>query len=57
MKSMQSEDLPKDLQGNLRIAPQTQGFHDEIDEQSQKLKKIDPTQISEICDLYSDLCS
>ena len=32
MKSMKSEDLPKDLQGNLRIAPQTQGFHDEMDE-------------------------
>ena len=32
MKSVQSEDLPKDLQGNLRIAPQMWGFHDEIDE-------------------------
>ena len=32
MKSMQSEDLPKDLLGNLRISPQTGGFHDEIDE-------------------------
>ena len=32
MKSTQSEDLPKDLPGNLRIAPQTGGFHDEIDE-------------------------
>ena len=32
MKSTQSEDLPKDLQGNLRISPQTGGFHDELDE-------------------------
>ena len=26
MKSMKSEDLPKNLQGNLRISPQTQDF-------------------------------
>ena len=32
MKSMQSEDLPKDLLGNLMISSQTGGFHDEIDE-------------------------
>ena len=32
MKSAQSEDLSKDLQGNLRISSQTGGFHDEIDE-------------------------
>ena len=32
MKSTQSEDLPKDLQGNLRISPQMGGFHDELDE-------------------------
>ena len=31
MKFMQSEDLPKNLPGNLRIAPQTGGFHDEIE--------------------------
>ena len=31
MKSAQSEDLPKDLLGNLRISPQTGGFHDEIE--------------------------
>ena len=30
MKSMQSEDLPKDLLGNLWISPQTWGFYDEI---------------------------
>ena len=30
MKSAQSEDLPKDLQGNTRISPQMWGFHDEI---------------------------
>ena len=29
VKSMQSEDLSKDLQVNLRISPQTrEGFHD-----------------------------
>ena len=32
MKSMQSEDLSKDLLGNPRIAPQMWGFHDEMDE-------------------------
>ena len=32
MKSMKSEDLSKDLQGEPRIAPQTPGFPDEIDE-------------------------
>ena len=32
MKSMKSEDLSKDLQVNLRISPQMQGFHDELDE-------------------------
>ena len=36
VKSMQSEDLPKDLPGNLRIAPQMGGFHDEMDEQNRK---------------------
>ena len=37
VKSAQSEDLPKDLQGNPRIAPQNlQGFHDEMDQQSRK---------------------
>ena len=30
MKSMQSEDLSKDLQGNQRISPQTGRFHDEM---------------------------
>ena len=34
MKSMKSEDLSKDLPGNLRIAPQTPGFHDELDGKS-----------------------
>ena len=29
---MKSEDLSKDLQVNPRISPQTQGFHDELDE-------------------------
>ena len=33
MKSMKSKDLSKDLPGNLWISPQTQGFHDETDEQ------------------------
>ena len=32
VKSMQSEDLSKDLQGNPRISPQMWGFHDEMDE-------------------------
>ena len=32
MNSMQSEDLPKDLLGNLRILPKMGGFHDELDE-------------------------
>ena len=32
MKSMKSEHLSKDLQGNPRIAPQMPGFHDEMDE-------------------------
>ena len=55
MKSMKSEDLPKDLQGNLRIAPQMQGFHDEIDEESE-IKGIDPTQIHvQICVLKVQL--
>ena len=52
MKSMKSEDLPKDLQGNLRISPQTQGFHDEIDEKLE-IKELDLKQT----DLCSDLCS
>ena len=31
VKSTQSEDLPKDLLGNLRISPQKcEGFHDEM---------------------------
>ena len=34
MKSVQSEDLPKDLLGNPRIAPQMWGFHDEVDEKN-----------------------
>ena len=34
MKSVKSEDLSKDLQGNPRIAPQMQGFHDEMDGKS-----------------------
>ena len=52
MKSMKSEDLPKDLQVNLRISPQTQGFHDELDEKLE-IKELDPKQT----DLCSDLCS
>ena len=32
MKSMQSEDLPKDLLENPWISPQTWGFHDEMNE-------------------------
>ena len=30
--NLKSEDLSKDLQVNLRISPQMQGFHDELDE-------------------------
>ena len=41
MKSAQSEDLSKDLLGNLRISPQShEGFHDELDEKSRKIKEI-----------------
>ena len=54
MKSMKSEDLSKDLQVNLRISPQTQGFHDELDEKSE-IKELDPKQTQIY--LYSDLCS
>ena len=32
MKSTQSEDLPKNILGNLTISPQMGGFHDELDE-------------------------
>ena len=32
MKSMKSEDLSKELQVNLRISLQTDGFHDELNE-------------------------
>ena len=48
MKSMKSEDLFKDLQVNLRISPQTQGFHDELDEK---------LEIKRNSDLRPDLCS
>ena len=53
MKSMKSEDLSKDLQVNLRISPQTQGFHNELDEKSE-IKELDLKQI--YIDLHSDLC-
>ena len=51
MKSMKSEDLSKDLQGNPRIAPQMQGFHDEMDEKWE-IKELDLKQT----DLCLDLC-
>ena len=44
--SMQSEGLPKDLQGNLRISPQTWGFHDEMNRI--EIKGNDPTQTAVI---------
>ena len=44
VKSAQSEDLPKDLPGNLRISPQNcKGFHDKMNRI--ETKGIDPTQI------------
>ena len=52
MKSMKSEDLSKDLQVNLRISPQMQGFHDVLDEKLE-IKELDLKQT----DLCSDLCS
>ena len=50
MKSVKSEDLSKDLPRNLRISPQTQGFHDEMDEKRSEIEENDPTQICvQIC--------
>ena len=53
MKSTQSEDLSKDLLGNLRISPQTGGFHDELDEKNRKQKEL--TRYRSKSDLCSDL--
>ena len=44
MKTVKSEDLFKDLQVNPRISPQTQGFHDELDEKLE-IEELDPKQI------------
>ena len=44
MKSAQSEDLPKDLPRNPRIAPQTWGFHDEIGWIEWEIKELNLTQ-------------
>ena len=50
MKSTQSEDLPKDLLGNLRISPQTRGFHDKIDEKKRNKENWPDTDLcAQIC--------
>ena len=48
VKSTQSENLPKDLPGNLWISPQKcEGFHDEIMNRIE-IKENDPTQTAVI---------
>ena len=55
VKSMQSEDLPKDLQRNPRISPQTWVFHDEMNRVENK--GDDPTQILVLRSAFRSSCA